>query len=71
MSIKKISKDQPDKFELLDVYLKIAEREIKKYPKDRKESTILAILYLVQKQNYNWIPLAGIKYVAKFLNIPY
>ena len=71
MSIKKISKNQPDKFELLDEYLKIAEREIKKYPKNRKESTILAILYLVQKQNDNWIPLSGIKYVAKFLNIPY
>ncbi len=71
MSIKKISKDQPDKFELLDEYLKIAEREIKKYPKNRKESAILAILYLVQKQNDNWIPLSGIKYVAKFLNIPY
>ena len=25
----------------------------------------------VQEQNNNWIPLAGIKYVAKLLNIPY
>ena len=31
----------------------------------------MALLYLVQKQNDNWIPLAGIKYVAKFLNLPY
>ena len=26
---------------------------------------------MVQKQNDNWIPLAAIKYVAKFLEIPY
>tara|TARA_B100000287_G_C20620474_1_gene775757 strand:- start:580 stop:1188 length:609 start_codon:yes stop_codon:yes gene_type:complete len=71
MSIKKISTNQPDNFELSEENLRIAEKEIKKYPKDRKASATLAILYLVQKQNNNWIPLAGIKYVAKFLNIPY
>jgi len=71
MTIKKISKDQPDNFELSEENLKIAENEIKKYPENRKESAILAILFLVQKQNNNWIPLAAIKYVAKFLNIPY
>ena len=71
MSIKKISTNQPDNFELSEENLRIAEKEIKKYPKDRKASATLAMLYLVQKQNNNWIPLAGIKYVAKFLNIPY
>ena len=71
MSIKKISKYQPDNFELSKENLKIAENEIKKYPKDRGASAILAILYLVQKQNDNWIPLSAIKYVAKFLGIPY
>ena len=48
-----------------------AEKEIRKYPKDRKASAILALLFLVQKQNDNWIPLAAIKYVAKFLGVPY
>ena len=71
MTIKKISKDQPDNFELSEENLKIAENEIKKYPENRKASAILAILFLVQKQNNNWIPLSAIKYVAKFLNIPY
>ncbi len=28
-------------------------------------------MYLVQNQNNNWIPLAGIKYVSKFLDMPY
>ena len=71
MSVKKVSEKQPDHFELSKEYLKIAEMEIKKYPKGKEASAILAILYLIQKQNDNWIPLAGIKYVAKYLRIPY
>jgi len=71
MSIKKISKIQPESFEFSKDNLLEAENEIKKYPKDRKASAILALLFLVQKQNNNWIPLAAIKYVAKFLGIPY
>ena len=71
MSIKKISKIQPESFEFSKDNLLEAENEIKKYPKDRKASAILALLFLVQKQNDNWIPLAAIKYVAKFLGVPY
>jgi len=71
MSIKKISKIQPESFEFSKENLQEAENEIKKYPKDRKASAVLALLYLVQKQNENWIPLAAIKYVAKLLVIPY
>ena len=69
--IKKISKIQPDAFEFSDENLKLYKEEIKKYPKERKSSAVLALLYLVQKQNENWIPLVAIKYVAKLLNIPY
>ena len=69
--IKKISKIQPDAFEFSDENLKLYKEEIKKYPKERKSSAVLALLYLVQKQNENWIPLAAIKYVAKLLEIPY
>ena len=32
---------------------------------------MLSLLYLVQKQNDNWIPLEAIKYVARLLDIPY
>ena len=71
MSIKKISKIQPESFEFSKGNLLEVENEIKKYPKDRKASAILALLFLVQKQNDNWIPLAAIKYVAKFLGVSY
>jgi len=70
MSEKKISKIQPESFEFSKDNLREAENEIKKYPEDRKASAVLALLYLVQKQNDNWIPLAAIKYVAKLLGIP-
>tara|TARA_Y100000590_G_scaffold435359_1_gene554673 strand:- start:389 stop:997 length:609 start_codon:yes stop_codon:yes gene_type:complete len=71
MSIKKISKVQPELFEFTKENLKRAEDEIKKYPKGRKASAVLALLYLVQNQNNNWIPLAAIRYVSKLLDIPY
>ena len=71
MSIKKVAKKQPDFFEFSNDNLKKAEKEITKYPEDRKASAVLSLLYLVQKQNENWIPLAAIKYVANFLNISY
>ena len=71
MSIKKISGTQPDSFEFSKENLIEVEKEIKKYPKNRKASAVLALLYLVQKQNENWIPLIAIKYVAKILNMPY
>ena len=71
MSSKKIYKDQPESFEFTKDNLSKAEIEIKKYPKNKKASAVIALLYLVQKQNNNWIPLAAIKYVAKILDMPY
>ena len=71
MNIKKISKIQPETFEFSKENLLEVEKEIKKYPENRKSSAVLALLFLVQKQNDNWIPLAAIKYVAKLLNVPY
>ena len=31
----------------------------------------MALLYIAQRQNDNWIPLAAMKYIAKFLDMPY
>ena len=69
MSLKKISKIQPELFEFTNENLEKAKNEIKKYPKERKASAVLALLYLTQKQNDNWIPLSAIKYIAKLLSI--
>ena len=71
MSVKKISKVQPELFEFNSENLEKAKKEIMKYPKQRKASAVISLLYLVQKQNDNWIPLAAIKYVASMLGMPY
>ena len=71
MSVKRISKVQPELFEFTSENLQKAQKEIEKYPKKRKASAVLALLYLVQKQNDNWIPLAAIRYVAAMLGMPY
>ena len=71
MSFKKISKIQPELFEFNKDNLIMVEKEIKKYPKSKKASAVMALLYLVQKQNDNWIPLSAIKHVSRLLNVPY
>ncbi len=71
MSIKKISKEQPDKFEFNEKNKDKANKIILNYPEKRQQSAVMALLYLAQKQNFNWIPLAAMKYIAKFLDMPY
>ena len=71
MSLKKIHGDQPDNFKFTNENLSIAESVLKKYPKKNKKSAIMPLLYLAQKQNQNWIPLSAMKYLAKYLSIPY
>ena len=71
MNIKKISKEQPENFEFTSTNLETANKIIKKYPKGKQQSAIMALLYLVQSQNNNWIPLAAMRYIAKFLDMSY
>ena len=71
MSIKKISKQQPEKFEFNDNNLRISNQIIAKYPEGKQQSAVMSLLYLAQNQNQNWIPLAAMKYVANLLKMPY
>ena len=71
MSMKKISKSQPETFKFSENNLIQVQTELKKYPETKKASAVISLLYLVQKQNNNWIPLAAMKYVAKLLSMSY
>ena len=71
MSMKKVSKKQPETFKFSDENLEKANNEIKKYPKKNKSSAVMALLYLAQNQNENWIPLKAINYIAEMLDMPY
>ena len=71
MSLKKIHDQQPKEFKFSDKNLKKIESILKIYPEKNKKSAVMPLLYLAQKQNQNWIPLAAIKHIAKYLSIPY
>jgi NADH-quinone oxidoreductase subunit E len=71
MSLKRPAKDQPENFEFNSSSLDAANAIISNYPKDKKQSAVMALLYIAQKQNNNWIPLAAMKHIGKFLDMPY
>ena len=68
MAVKKISKVQPEKFEFNKKNKETADSIIKNYPSGKQQSAVMALLYLAQKQNDNWIPLSAMKYIAKYLD---
>ena len=71
MSLKKVNKIQPENFEFNSNNLELAKKILSKYPADKMKSAVMPLLYLAQKQNDNWIPLAAMKYIANYLSIPY
>ena len=71
MSLKKIHNQQPESFEFTQENKEEAKNILKKYPENRKKSAVMPFLYLAQRQNKNWIPLTAMKYIAKYLEMPY
>jgi len=71
MSLRKPSKEQPKNFEFTSASHEAAKKIIARYPEGKQQSAVMALLYIVQKQNNNWIPLAAMKYIGRFLDMPY
>ena len=71
MSIRRPAKEQPESFEFNASSLEAAKSIVEKYPKGKQQSAVMALLYIAQRQNNNWIPLAAMKYIAKYLNMSY
>ena len=71
MSLKKVHDNQPKEFLFSEENLIKVKDILKKYPEKNKKSAVMPLLYLAQKQNENWISLAAIKYIAKYLSMPY
>tara|TARA_X000001036_G_scaffold418554_1_gene437522 strand:+ start:270 stop:875 length:606 start_codon:yes stop_codon:yes gene_type:complete len=71
MSLKQVHEKQPKDFKFSNENLKKAEEILKKYPEKNKKSAVMPFLYLAQKQNDNWIPLAAMKYIGNLLSMPY
>ena len=71
MSIKKVHGEQPKEFKFSTENLKKVEEILKRYPDKNRKSAVMPLLYLAQRQNENWIPLAAMKYIANYLAMPY
>ena len=71
MTLRKISKDQPERFEFDSKNLEEVKKIIKKYPDGKQQSAVMSLLYLAQKQNDNWVPLSAMKHIGKLLDMPY
>ena len=71
MSLRRPAKNQPETFEFSTSSMQEANKIVLKYPEGNQKSAVMALLYIAQKQNDNWIPLAAMKYIAKFLDMPY
>ena len=71
MSLRRPSTDQPENFEVNTSSLEAAKTIVSRYPEGKQQSAVMALLYIAQRQNNNWIPLAAMKCITKFLDMPY
>jgi len=71
MSLRRPAKDQPPRPPPNPSPPAAPKATVAQYPAAKQQSAVMALLYIAQKQNNNWIPLAAMKYIAKFLDMPY
>ena len=60
-----------DNFSFNETNEREAEKILAKYPTDRKQSAIMPLLDLAQRQNDNWLSRDVVEYVANFIEIPF
>lgn len=69
MSVRRLAKVQPDSFAFSKATMDKAEWWIAKYPADRRQSAVIPILWLVQKQE-GWVSEPAIRAIAALLDMP-
>lgn len=62
------STQQPQSFTFTAQNMQFVHKEIAKYP--RQSSAVMALLYIAQKQNDNWIPRTAMDLIAQLLKMP-
>ena len=70
MSVRRLAKEQPATFEFSKDTLKKVEWWIAKYPPHRKQSAVIPILWLIQKQD-GWVSEPAIRAIGELLGMPY
>ncbi len=61
---------QPAEFAFTEETLYDANKIIAKYPPAKKQSAVMPLLDLAQRQHGGWIPRAAIEYIADMLEMP-
>ena len=69
MSVRRLAANQPDSFEFQPATLKAAKKWMANFPAGRQQSAVIAILWLVQKQE-GWVSEPAIRAVAELLGMP-
>ncbi len=71
MSVRRLDAHQPANFRLTADNLKWARDLVKNYPKERRASAVIPLLWRAQEQNEGWVSEPALRYVADFLDMPY
>ena len=69
MSVRRLASEQPASFAFSKDTMAKAQWWIAKYPENRKQSAVIPILWLVQKQE-GWVPEPAIRAIAELLDMP-
>jgi NADH-quinone oxidoreductase subunit E len=69
MSVRRLAKDQPESFAFSPESLEKAHWWLAKFPEGRKQSAVIPLLWLVQKQE-GWVPEPALRVVADLLGVP-
>ncbi len=70
MSVRRLAKEQPASFAFSKATKQKADWWIAKYPADRRQSAVIPILWLVQKQE-GWVSEPAIRAIADLLGMAY
>ena len=69
MSVRRLAKDQPASFAFSAENLEKAKWWMAKFPPGRQQSAVIALLWIVQKQE-GWVSEPGIRAVAELIGMP-
>lgn len=69
MSVRRLAKEQPESFAFSAESLEKAKWWLAKFPEGRKQSAVIPLLWLVQKQE-GWVPEPALRVVADLLGTP-
>ena len=70
MSVRRLAKEQPASFAFSKETMKKVDWWLTKYPAERKQSAVIPILWLVQKQE-GWCSEPSLRAIAELLGMPY